>query len=306
MTDTNTMPDDQADCPAPRPPAPARYRPPPGACDCHFHVFGPFQRFPLAARRSYTPPEAPVAAYRTLMHTLGIDRCVIVQPSVYQTDNSCTLAAARALGGPEQCRIVAVIDGDITRPQLEAMHVAGVRGVRINTVADGAASKTQMRDIARLIAPLGWHLQLFTPLEVLAESEHLLASMPVDVVIDHMGAPGAAALSHPDVPVLLRMLDRGHTWIKLSGAYLGSGQAAPWDDMGRLARQLADHRPDRLVWGTNWPHPSRFMRMPGDNEILDALAHWVPDTALLKEILVTNPSSLYGFDEVSGSDISDR
>lgn len=301
MTDAQTTPIDQPDCPAPLPPAPARYRPPPGACDCHFHVFGPFQRFPLATRRSYTPPEALVEAYGTLMRTLGIDRCVIVQPSVYQTDNGCTLAAARALGGPERCRVVAVIDADITRPQLDAMHVAGVRGVRINTVAGGGPSKTQMRDIARLIAPLGWHLQLFMALEVLAETEDLLATLPVDVVLDHMGAPGAAAWSHSDVPVLLRMLGRGRTWIKLSGAYLGSSGAAPWDDMGRLARQLADHRPDRLVWGTNWPHPSRFTRMPGDNEILDALSLWIPDALLLKQIFVTNPSALYGFDEEPSS-----
>ena len=269
MNGSETLLTNQPNCPPPLPPAPARFNPPPGACDCHFHVFGPFQRFPLAIRRSYTPPEAPVAAYRTLMHTIGIDRCVIVQPSVYQTDNSCTLAAARALGGPERCRVVAVIDAEITRPQ----------------------------HIAQLIAPLGWHLQLFMPLEVIAENEDLLATLPVQVVLDHMAAPGNAASSHRHISALLRMLERGHTWTKLSGAYLSSNQDAPWDDMGRLARLLTDHRPDRLVWGTNWPHPSRFAQMPGDNEILDALSSWVPDALLLKNILATNPSALYGFDE---------
>lgn len=299
MTDTQTMRIDQPDCPAPLSPAPARYAPPPGACDCHFHVFGPFQRFPLATNRSYTPPEASVAAYRTLMHTIGIDRCVIVQPSVYHTDNSCTLAAARALGGPERCRVVAVVGADITRPQLDAMHVAGVRGVRINTVAGGGPNANQMRDIAQLIAPLGWHLQLFMPLEILAENEHLLATLPAPVVLDHMGAPGEAASSHRHVPALLRMLERGHTWIKLSGAYLSSSQHAPWNDMGQLARRLADHRPDRLVWGTNWPHPSRFAAMPGDNEILDALSSWISDDRVLGQILVHSPRALYGFDEKS-------
>ena len=291
------MPLEQPDCPAPLPPAPARFRPPPGACDCHFHVFGPFRHFPLAARRSYTPPEAPVAAYRTLMQALGLDRCVIVQPSVYLTDNSCTLAAAQALGGPERCRVVAVIDADAKRQQLDAMHVAGVRGVRINTVAGGGPNAKQMRDIATLIAPLGWHLQLFMPLEMLAENEHLLATMPVQVVLDHMAAPGEAASDHPHIPALLRMLDQGHMWIKLSGAYLSSGQTAPWDDMGRLARELAKHRPDRLIWGTNWPHPMRFSPMPGDNEILDALSCWLPEGSLLQQVLVTNPGVLYGFDQ---------
>ena len=297
MNGSKTLPTNLPNCPPPLPPAPARFNPPPGACDCHFHVFGPFQRFPLAVRRSYTPPEASVAAYRTLMHTIGIDRCVIVQPSVYQTDNSCTLAAARALGGPERCRVVAVIDAEITRPQLNAMHVAGVRGVRINTVAGGGPNAKQMCDIAQLIAPLGWHLQLFMPLEIIADNEHLLATLPVQVVLDHMAAPGNAASSHRHIPALLRMLERGHTWTKLSGAYLSSNQDAPWDDMGRLARLLTGHRPDRLVWGTNWPHPSRFAQMPGDNEILDALSSWVPDALLLKYILATNPSALYGFDE---------
>ncbi len=293
------VPDDlfAPDCPGPLSPSSSRFRPAPGACDCHFHVFGPYRRFPLAANRGYTPPEASVGAYRRLMATLGLQRCVIVQPSVYGTDHACTLAAARALGGPSRCRVVGVVHAGTNRLQLDTMHGAGVRGVRVNTVSGGGPDADELRDVARMIAPRGWHLQLFMSMDLLAEAASLLRTLPVDIVIDHMGAPGADAWAHPGAPALLRLLEQGRTWIKLSGGYISSRHDAPWADMGRLARLFAASRPDRLVWGTNWPHPIRHDRMPGDNDILDALAYWVPDPLTTRRILVDNPSALYGFQQ---------
>jgi predicted TIM-barrel fold metal-dependent hydrolase len=287
------------DCPGPiAEPRTPRYVAPPGACDCHFHVFGPYDRFPLAPERSYTPPEAPVPAYRRLMQRLRLDRCVIVQPSVYGTDNSSLLQASRDLGGPRTCRLVAVVEPDVPRGILEALHESGVRGVRVNAVAGGGPLLDQIGGIAARTADLGWHVQLYLPQDVLAEAAPGLMTLPVETVIDHFGALDPdKGVSHPGFRALLTLLESGRSWVKLSGGYISSRQQALWTDMAPFARRIARARPDRVVWGTNWPHPVRYRDMPDDGDLIDALALWLEDEAVLRDVLVGNPARLYGFSE---------
>lgn len=295
-------PPHEPDCPGPvLHPRRPRFAAPPGSCDCHFHVFGPYGRFPLSATRGYTPPEASVPSYRGVVQALGLTRSVIVQPSVYGDDNACTLAAAQALGGPAACRVVAVVGPEATMPQLRALHDAGVRGVRVNAVSGGGPLADQIGGVARAVAPLGWHVQLYLPPGALAGLAPAIQALPTPVVVDHMGSPVPGQPDEPGLRALLRLLDAGRTWVKLSGGYMASRGSAPFDDVAPAARALAAARLDRVVWGTNWPHPIRFREMPDDGDLLDALATWLPDEEQLRAILVDNPAALYGFDLQEGA-----
>src|SRR5450756_406667 len=282
------------DCPGPSPRTRTpRLIPPAGSCDCHFHVFGPYDRFPLSPSRSYTPPEAPLREYQRVMNVLRMDRSVIVQPSGYGSDNSCTLDALAKLG-QSRCRAIAVVDEDISDAQLENLHQAGVRGVRLNVVSGGAATVEYMERIASLIAPLGWHLQVFLPPRDLVEVAPALRRLPVDVVIDHLGqCDPLLGLADPVFATLLRLLEGGTCWVKLT-AYRVSARSAPFEDVGPLVRKLVSVRSDRLVWGSNWPHPIQYGPMPDDGDLLDALAEWIADDGLLAQVLVDNPAQLYG------------
>jgi predicted TIM-barrel fold metal-dependent hydrolase len=277
------------------------YVAPAGACDSHFHIFGPYDRFPLSAARGYTPPEALVADYLRMRTTLRLSRSVIVQPSVYGADNECTLDAIQHLGGTARCRAVAVIDegapGGFDGAHLRRMHEAGVRGVRFNVVDGGGPDVAEMERISRLIAPLGWHIQLFLPSSGLVGALPVLQGLPVEIVIDHLGrADPARGLDDPAFQALLRLLDGGRAWVKLSG-YLSSALSAPFADVAPFVQKLVAIRPDRLVWGSNWPHPVRYRDMPNDGDLLDALATWISDEATMRRILVANPARLYGFPE---------
>jgi D-galactarolactone isomerase len=283
------------DCPGPSPHTRMpRFVPPAGSCDCHFHVFGPYDDFPLSALRSYTPPEAPLSEYQRVMGVLRMDRSVIVQPSGYGSDNSCMLDALAELG-QSRGRAVAVIDGNIPDAELENMHRAGVRGARLNVVSGGAATVEHMQRIASMIAPLGWHLQVFLPPKDLVEVAPALRRLPVDVVIDHLGqCDPRLGFSDPVFATLLRLLEGGTCWIKLT-AYRVSARSAPFEDVGPLVRKLMSVRADRLVWGSNWPHPIQYGPMPDDGDLLDALAEWIADRGFLQQVLVDNPAQLYGF-----------
>ncbi|KMO18467.1 hypothetical protein SQ03_10395 [Methylobacterium platani JCM 14648] len=275
-------------------PRPARVRVPDGACDSHIHVFGPQALFPFAQSRGYTPPEAPVEAYRRVQAALGLARAVIVQPSVYGTDNACTFEAARQLGGPERCRIVAVAPPGGPRDP-DGWREAGVCGIRINAVAGGGPPIDQIGAAAAAVADLGWHVQLYLPRAALIEAVPTLLTLPTAVVIDHLGDPDPADPTGPALVALQRLLDGGRAWVKLSGGYIASALDAPWPDVAPTARALAATHPDRLVWGTNWPHPVRYRAMPEDGDLLDALAEWLDDEAAFHRVLVENPAHLYGF-----------
>ena len=274
--------------PNPRRPALAA---PPGTCDCHFHIFGP--NYPFVAERSFTPPEAPVEAYEHVMATLGIERCVIVQPSVYGTDNACTLDAMARLG--PRCRGVAVIDETVSAEQLERMHAAGVRGVRFNLLYKGGVGLEALAAVADRIAELGWHVQLLIDGRDLPGLAGRLRALPTDVVIDHMGHIPAAELEHPGNRTLLDLVRGRRCWVKLSGTYRISTRAPRYADAAPLARALIAAAPDRMVWGTDWPHPALEGAMPNDGALMDLIADWTDDGSVRRGILVDNPAALYGF-----------
>lgn len=282
-------------CPPPDPhPKSPRLQAPPGTCDAHFHVFGPAALYPFAAERSYTPPEAPVAAYQRVLAGLGIERCVIVQPSVYGTDNSCTLAAMAQLG--RRCRGVAVVDERVTAIEIERLHRLGVRGVRFNLAFKGGARVDALEAVAERIRAFGWHLQLLTDGRGLLELAPRLRRLAVDLVVDHMGyAPVAAGLGHPAIQALLALVGEGRCWVKLSGAYRVSVEGPPYADVAPLARALIAAAPERMVWGTDWPHPGFAGAMPNDGDLLDLVAEWALDPALRRRILAENAAELYGF-----------
>ncbi|CAG4899800.1 amidohydrolase family protein [Paraburkholderia gardini] len=264
------------------------------ACDCHIHIIGPHDEFPLSPGRAYTPPEASIGQYENVQRVLGTERVVIVQASVYGTDNRCTLAALKHFG-PQRARGVAVIDPSISDAELHTMHDAGVRGIRVNLVTPGGPPVSHLTTLAERIAPLGWHTQVFvngTALPMLAPT---LLSLPTDVVIDHLGhVPANWELSHPAFDALCALLDSGRVWIKVC-AYRSSVAGYPFHDVDAAATSLIAHAPQRCVWGTDWPHPSFEGTLPDDGELLDAFMRWAPDPSIQQQVLVDNPARLYQF-----------
>ncbi|MEM9199900.1 MAG: amidohydrolase family protein, partial [Pseudomonadota bacterium] len=243
---------------------------PRGACDCHAHVILPQVDHPFVANRSYTPPPAPLAAYKAMHERLGIERAVIVQPSVYGTDNRVTLAAIAGYG-PE-CRGIAVVDADVGDTDLRALDAGGIRGLRINTLFAGGIGLDDLEALAVRIAELGWHFQLLIDGPTLAELEPRLARLPVPVVIDHMGhVQTADGLNQPGFRALLRLVERHGAWVKLSGNYRMSQDAPDFADVIPFAQALIAAGPDRMVWGTDWPHPALSAFMPDDGTLVDAL-----------------------------------
>jgi len=269
---------------------------PPGATDCHAHVFGPAAQFPYADTRGYTPQDCVLADYRHMLATIGCERAVLVQPSVYGTDNAAHLAAL-AEAGPA-LRLVAVVEPDVAAAELERMAAAGVRGVRYNVVTPGGQSLEAIEAMAKRVQPLGWHIQLFASGDTIAALEPTLARLPVPVVIDHMGHVSTdEGLAHPGFQALLRLLRGGNAWVKLSGAYRNSREPrVPFTDVVPFAQALIEAGPERCVWGSDWPHPMVNDRpMPNDGDLADLLADWAPDPARRQRILVDNPARLYGF-----------
>ncbi len=283
----------KAPSPPPRATKPPKTKAPAKSCDCHFYIFGPPARYPLAAIRGYTPPPALVPQYRAMIDTLGIERMVIVHPSVYGTDNSCSLDAMAALG--ERCRMVAVIDSFVTDAQLKQMDAAGVRGARFNLISMGGPSRNALEAIARRVAPLGWHLQVYVEGKQLAELAPILEKLPVPVVVDHMGQIMTAwGPNNPSLRALRKLIDSGRGWVKLCG-YRCSSAGPPYADVTPLARALIGSAAERCVWGSDWPHPNLNGAVPDDGALLDLLSEWAPSDAIRHKILVENPAALYGF-----------
>lgn len=272
------------------------WQPPAGATDCHMHIFGPYGRYPLSPGRSYTPPEASVAAYRAMCEAIGIERTVIVQPSIYGTDNAVTLDAVEALGR-DRARAVVVVDEGFDIPALRAMAERGACGVRFNAVSGNGTPLAQLEALGRRLAELGWHLQLYAHPAEMLELEPVLARLPCPLVIDHMGGVKAdqQGADHPAFQALLRLL-HGGAWAKLCG-YRSSAAGTPYGDVAAMARAMIEAAPERCVWGTDWPHPSLASpeEVPDDGVLMDALGDWAPEAAQRRAILVDNPARLYGF-----------
>jgi len=280
------------------------------SCDCHMHVFGPRARFPLVAGRAYTPAEAPIEDYRASHRPLGLERVVLVQASVYGSDNRCMLEAIARLG--ERARGVAVIDPGASEAELSALHRGGVRGIRLNLATHGKTSREQaadaIRHAARQVAPLGWHLQLYLEPAILAGLAELIADLELPVVVDHMGRPEAAAgVGQPGFAALLELIATGRVWVKLAGADRIANSNEQFAAVAPFAKALIARRPDRLVWGSDWPHIGWHSRATVRDEevlpfrtldearLLGLLDDWSPDASVRERILVANPAELYGF-----------
>ncbi len=267
---------------------------PPKACDCHAHIIGPGEQYPFAANRSYTPPEAHREEYVHMLAALGVERAVIVQPSFYGTDNRCTYDAIVASGG--RWHAVAVLDTDTPEQEIQRLHDAGFRGVRLNLIYKGGTPLSTLEPLAKMVAPFGWHMQLLIDGRELVELGPRLRRLPTPVVIDHIGRmPAGLGVPHQGFQTLISLLKEGNCWVKLSGAYLTSAQDFPFADVVPMAKALVEVAPERLVWGSDWPHQSCRTAIPPDAGLLDMLATWVPDEKIRNRILADNAAELYGF-----------
>jgi len=283
---------------------------PAGACDCHTHIFGDRSRYALWPRRTYTPETASVAEIRTLHRALHVDRVVIVQPSVYGSDNSCTLDSMRVLGA--HARAIAVIDDETTDAQLDAMGRAGVRGIRLNLETLGqsdpeAARRLFVNAVAR-VKPRRWHVQIYTRLSVIEALREHVSAAGIPIVFDHFGGARASlGVDQTGFKALVDLVHRGSAYVKISGAYRSSDKSPDYPDSAALASALIGANPERILWGTDWPHPDSAppagraldvvtpLLQIDDGRLLNQLAIWAPDAGVRKTILVDNPARLYGF-----------
>jgi predicted TIM-barrel fold metal-dependent hydrolase len=238
---------------------------------------------------------ATVDDYRRLQRRIGIERNVVVGSAAYGTDNRCLLDALSAFG--EQARGIALVDTSISDAELRRMSALGVRGIRVNLVYLSGATMEMIEPLAHRINELGWHLQLSMPADVTAQLQDVLLRLPTRIVFDHIGRiPPDPGIAHPAFKVIRGLIDRGRTWVKLSGAYLLSKVGAPsYADTGAVARAFAQAAPERMLWASNWPHPTEKTEKPDDARLFDLLAEWVSDEALRTRILVNNPEEVYGF-----------
>lgn len=283
---------------------------PAGACDCHVHVHGDPAKFPFFEGRTYTPETALPEELATLHKGLHIQRVVIVTPSVYGTDNSSTMYGMKARGAG--ARGIAVIDDKTTESQLDVLGRAGVRGIRINLatggVKDPAVARQRLKAAAERVKNRKWHVQVYTNVPLIAAIRDEVADLPVPVVFDHFGgAQGADGLDQPGFADLVGLVKSGRAYVKISGAYRATKLAPDYADVAPLAKALIAANPDRVLWGTDWPHPNAITP-PGkkptdvtpllqidDGHLLNQLPLWAPDPAIRRKVLVDNPARLYGF-----------
>lgn len=273
-----------------------RFKPPPAACDCHVHIYDP--RFPMAWPKLRAVTDASVAEYRLLQQRIGTARVVVIQPAAYGTDNRVTIDAIAQLG-MDRARGVAVAHPAIGDKELEEMHAHGVRGLRFSMHDPHTAitSPEMVEPLARRVQSLGWHVQLHLRGEQIVAMASLLEALPGTVVIDHMARlPQPEGVHHEALAIVRRMLDTGRAWVKLSGVYLDSRTGSPrYADMKPIAKALIAHAPERMVWGSDWPHPTERHTKPDDAVLLDLLQEWVGDEPVRRRILADNPARLYGF-----------
>ncbi|HTP39810.1 MAG TPA: amidohydrolase family protein [Steroidobacteraceae bacterium] len=274
-----------------------KYRPPPNACDAHCHLFGPGDVYPYAPNRSYTPPDAPLATFKKLQQTLGLSRAVLVNASCHGVDNTVIVDAIAQSNG--QYRGVANADDSFTDADFRTLHAAGFRGVRFNFVAHlgGVPDMDEMRRVLARIAPLGWHLDLHFDARDLPKYDAMLEHLPVPFIIDHMArVPTKDGLEQEPFKVLLALHQRNRKcWIKISGSERIASEGPPFTSAVPFARELIKVGADRILWGTDWPHPNIAKHMPNDGDLVDLIPLMMPDAATQQQILVDNPHRLYQF-----------
>jgi predicted TIM-barrel fold metal-dependent hydrolase len=295
---------------APPKTTPVNFDVPTGACDCHTHIFGDPRAFPFVASRIYTPPPASSEELAALHKALRIERVVIVTPSVYGTDNAATLDGMKARGA--DARGVAVIDDQTTESELDRIDRAGVLGIRLNLatagINDPSAGRERLRAAMERMARRRWHVQMNTTLAMIEAIKDLVAASPVPIVFDHFGGARAElGVKQPGFATLVDLVRSGRAYVKVSGAYRASNLAPDYPDVAPLAKALIAANPDRVLWGSDWPHPDstpRAGRKPtdvspplpiDDGRLLNLLPGWAPDAETRRKILVVNPATLYGF-----------
>jgi predicted TIM-barrel fold metal-dependent hydrolase len=270
---------------------------PSGSIDCHFHIFGPPDRYPLNPARGYTPSEkANLDSYLAMAGTLGLERMVIVNPTPYGTDHQCTIDSLEVLGR-RRAKAVAVVNETFTPAMLRDLDQKGFCAARVNSVNSNSTPVEKLGSIVKLIEPLGWHLEVYVEGQQLPDLADTLLSLPIPVVIDHMGRiPSEQGIDSVEFLTLLRLVGSGKCWVKLCG-YRSSTQGPPYSDMLQPARKIIETAPERCVWGTDWPHPRCYGRLlPDDGKLLDLLSDWAPDPLRFQRILVDNPERLYRFE----------
>ena len=276
-------------------PSVPRFTPPPGAVDAHCHVFGPMAEFPFSAKAKYLPEDAGPEMLFALRDRLGFARNVIVQASCHGTDNAATLNAIAQSNG--RARGVAVVDPAISDAELEKLHAGGIRGVRFNFLKRlvDDAPKDKFLEVARRIQPLGWHVVVYFEADILAELRPFLDAIPTLLVIDHMGRPDVAQGAHgPDMQAFRALLDsRDDIWTKVTCPDRLDAKGPPWGDFAAAVAPLVADYPDRVLWGTDWPHPNMQEAIPDDGALVDMIPRIAPTPELQHKLLVANPMRLY-------------
>jgi D-galactarolactone isomerase len=277
--------------------APPQLTAPPRACDCHMHIYDP-ARFPMPPHERVAPVNAAVPQYKLLQKRLGTTRVVIVTPRNYATDNRVTVDAIAQLA---PARGVAVVHPAITDAALKQLHADGIRGIRFSLTDPATAVVTfdMIEPLARRVAALGWHVQINMTADQIAKADALWNRLPSAMVFDHIGQiSGAGGVAHPAYTVVRRLIDKGRTWVKLSVTYNNTKAGPPgYADAVSVGQALVKAAPERLVWGSNWPHPNETQK-PDDARLFDLMARWAPDETTRRRILVDNPAALYDFAEV--------
>ena len=274
---------------------PPKLKAPTNATDCHHHIYD--ASFPIAPYATLKPPEASVDDYLALRQRLGIVRSVLIQPSTYGTDNRSYLGLLPRLGS-DRTRMVAVVDTSVTDADLHEMHASGVRGIRFNLAPAGATTLEMLEPLSRRVDALGWHCQINMPGTQILAAQEVFLRIPGKLVFDHL-----AHIPEPDGPnsalftLMRRLLDKGNVWVKLSGAYADTKVGPPtYSDSTAVAKAYVRAAPQRLVWGSDWPHPTEPVDIKPDDAVLfDLLSEWVPDAPMRHRVLVENPAELYDF-----------
>jgi predicted TIM-barrel fold metal-dependent hydrolase len=265
---------------------------PANACDCHMHIYD--AKYPTDPKATLKPADALVADYKLLQKRIGTSRNVVVTPSTYGTDNRVTLDAIAQIG--PTARGVAVVDATVTDTELKRLNGLGIRGIRFNLVQAGATTAEMIEPLSRRVNDLGWHIQIHMKGEQIAGIEDLLLRVPSPIVFDHLGRLAQPnALDNPGFKTISKLIDKGRTWVKLSGAYQDTKVGPPtYSDTVAVARAYIKAAPERMVWASDWPHPTEKDK-PDDAVLFDLLAEWAPEEAMRTRILVQNPATLYGF-----------
>ena len=269
------------------------------ACDTHAHILGPIAKFAYSPARVYTPPDCLLSDYQKMLATMGVERAVLVQPSVYGSDNTVMLNALQATGGA--FRGVAVVDDTVSDAELATLNAAGVRGVRVNIVdgkdrKPGTLPMAELTALATRIAPMRWHMEFLMHCDEFPDMDRTFADFPVDIVLGHLGYMKTdKGLDDAGFQSLLRLMKTGKAWVKFTGPYRISTQAMPHADTNAYAQALVQANVERVLWGSDWPHVMVKSAMPNDGDLCDLLSSWIPDAAVREQVLVRNPSKLYGF-----------